>query len=43
MNPPLIAAPMQGRHAPRGLASATPPMPSSHPVFVSFQRKAGRK
>jgi hypothetical protein len=43
MTPPVIAAPIVGRYAPCGLASATPPVPLSHPVFVSFQRKAGRK
>jgi hypothetical protein len=43
MTPPVIAAQMQGRYAPRGLAPATPPVPFSFPVFVSLQRKAGRK
>jgi len=43
MTPPVIAAPMQGRYAPCGLASTSPPVPFSHPVFESFQRKAGRK
>lgn len=43
MTPSVIAAPVQGRYALCGLAAATPPVPFSHPVFVSFQRKAGRK
>ncbi len=43
MTPPTIAAPLHGRYAPCGLASATPPVPSSHPDFMSSYRKAGRK
>jgi hypothetical protein len=43
MTPPAIAAPMQGRHAPRGLAPVSPPVPFSHPAFEPFHRKAGRK
>ena len=43
MTPPVIAAPLQGRYPPRGLASATPPVPFSHPDFEPFHRKAGHK
>lgn len=43
MNPQVIATPLQGRHAPRGLATATPPVPLTHPIFEPFHRKAGRK
>jgi|APThiThiocy_cv2_1041547.scaffolds.fasta_scaffold20925_3 hypothetical protein len=43
MTPPVIAAPLQGRYAPRGLATATPSVPLTHPVFEPFHRKAGRK
>jgi hypothetical protein len=43
MTPPVIAAPLQGRYAPRGLAPATPPVPLTHPAFEPSHRKAGRK
>jgi len=43
MPPPINATPLQGRHAPRGLASATPSVPLTHPDFEPSHRKAGRK
>jgi hypothetical protein len=43
MTPPVIAAQLQGRYAPRGLAPATPLVPLTHPVFEPFPRKAGHK
>lgn len=43
MTPPVIAAPMHGRYARCGLATATPSVPFSLPDFEAFHRKAGHK
>ena len=43
MTPPVTAAPLQGRYAPHGLATATPSVQLTHPVFEPLQRKAGHK